>query len=113
MLIAIVLILLGLCLIQFGGKYYMASMCITAAFLMTCIMMCILYGIVLPHSTPMYIVWMSLFFCMGVGAGMAYGVYNWPKVGIVTVGLIVGSFFGSLIYTLFLSEFTGNSTLRL
>ena len=81
----------------------MVSMCITAAFLMTCIMMCVLYGLLMPSSTPQYMVWLSLVFCIGCGAGLAYGVYNWPKLGIVVIGIVVGAFVGSVIYTLFLS----------
>ena len=50
---------------------------------------------------------------MGVGAGFSYGVYNWPKLGLVSIGLVVGAFFGSVIYTIFLSEYTGNSELTL
>jgi hypothetical protein len=45
---------------------------------------------------------------MGVGAGLAYGVYNWPKVGIVCIGFAVGAFFGTIFYTVFLSEYTGH-----
>jgi hypothetical protein len=50
--IGVVFILLGLCLVQFGGKYYMVSMCIIAAFLMTSSLMCVMYGMLLPNETP-------------------------------------------------------------
>ena len=51
-IIAVALVIMGISLIQFGGKHYMVSMCIVGAFLMTCIMMSILYGALLPASTP-------------------------------------------------------------
>lgn len=112
-LIAIVMIVLGYLLLQYGGKYFMASMCIIATFGMTCIILCVLYGLLMPSSTPQYMVWMSVFFSMGAGAGLGYGVYNWPKAGIISIGLVVGAFIGSLIYTIFLSQYTGNQSLLL
>jgi len=91
----------------------MQSMCSIACFGMTCFTLCVLYGWILPSSTPQYIVWITMGFSLGVGAGLAYGVYNWPKAGIICIGLVVGSFIGSLIYIVFLSNYTGNMKLVL
>lgn len=104
---------LGSILIQFGGKYFVHSMCTLATFGMTCSTLCVLYGFVLPASTPQYIVWITVFFSMGVGAGLGYGVYNWPKAGIVTLGFVSGSFWGTMVYVIFLSAYTGNQKLVL
>ena len=54
---------------------------------------------------------MVMSFCIGGGAG--YGVYYWPKTGIVTIGVFIGSGVGSLIYILFFSKLTGNQKLAL
>ena len=51
-MVAFTLITLGALLIQFGGKYYMASMCTLAIFGKMCTLLCIMYGFILPNSTP-------------------------------------------------------------
>jgi len=102
-LIGAVLILLGGCLIQFGGKYDTASLCIIASFGNFIVVMLFLFGVVLPDLTPLYIVWICCLMSLMIGAGAGYGVYIQPKAGLVSVGLTLGTIFGSIIYIMFLS----------
>lgn len=104
--IGALLILMGALLIQFGGKYDTASLCTIASFGNTCIVMLFLYGFILPDITPMYVVWITLGMSLMIGAGAGYGVYHWPKAGVVSVGLTLGALFGSIVYILFFSTLT-------
>jgi len=33
--------------------------------------------------------------------GLGYGAYNWPKFGIIIIGMFSGAIMGTLIYTVF------------
>ena len=109
--LALIFITCGVLLLWAGGKHFVASMCLIAGMAATTIMLCVLFAFILPNSTPQYMVWCTVFFCMGIGAGMSYGVWHWPKAGIITIGTVVGIFWGTIFFTLFLSTYTGDATL--
>lgn len=111
-LVALALITLGALLVQFGGKYYMASMCTLAVFGKMCTLLCIMYGFILPNTTPQFIVTISMLLTFGAGLGLGYGVYNWPKAGIFIMGLYVGCFIGSLVFMMFLSEYSSQASIN-
>ena len=100
------LIVMGACLIQFGGKYDVASVCLVASFGKFVVIMLFLYGFVLPDITPHFMVWISVLMSMVIAAGAGFGVYLQPKAGVVSIGLVLGALFGSIFYIIFLSNMT-------
>lgn len=64
----------------------------------------LLFGIILPNSTPLNLVWIIVILSAGLGAGLGYGGYRWPKFGILTIALFSGCLFGSIVYSLLLSS---------
>lgn len=45
---------------------------------------------------------------IGIGAGAGYGVYVWPKAGVISIGITLGTITGFIVYVMFLSSITGN-----
>ena len=64
----------------------------------------VMFGFILPNSTPLTLVWIIIGMSAGIGAGLGIGGYRWPKFGIMTIGLFSGCLFGSIIYSLLFSE---------
>ena len=73
----------------------------------------VLHAVVLPSQTPQWMVWLTMIMAALIGLGAAVGVFIWPKGGVVSVGLVLGTIFGTLIYILFLSGMTGNPEIDL
>lgn len=108
--VAAALILFGAALLQFGSKHYFVSMAMISTFGMGSILMCLLFGFVMPHSTPHWMIWVCFGFCYGAGAGLGYGAYNWPKIGVFSIGSVVGGFIGTIIYIIFFSDIASPGT---
>lgn len=106
------LILFGASLLQFGGKHYFASMAMISTFGMGAILISLLFGFVMPNSTPHWMIWICVALCFGAGAGLGYGAYNWPKVGVFTIGGTVGGFIGTIIYIIFFSEIASPGSMK-
>ena len=104
-IICAVFLIVGGLLLSVGGKYYLATMATISTFGMTCFMLTLLYGLVLPTSTPQWLVWLSVVLCLAIGAGLGYAAYNWPKIGIFCIGSVVGAFVGTLLYAMFFSGY--------
>jgi hypothetical protein len=51
-MIGAILILMGVFLLQFGGKHYLTSIFMINTFGMMCLILCLLFGIVMPTVTP-------------------------------------------------------------
>jgi hypothetical protein len=110
-LVAAALILFGATLLQFGGKHYFASMALISTFGMGSILMTLLFGLVMPSSTPHWMIWICLVLCYGAGAGLGYGAYNWPKIGVFSIGSTVGGFIGTIIFIIFFSDIASPGTI--
>lgn len=104
-LIGALLIVVGSCLIQFGGKYYLASIVTINTFGMMFLVLFSLFGIVMPFSTPQFIVWICVFMSIFIGLGLGLGAYQWPKFGIISIGIFAGGLLGLLFYTVCFSNF--------
>lgn len=74
-IIGIFLLSLGVVLVEFGGKHYLASMFTISTFAMMVFLLTILFYFVLPTTTPQWLVWIVMFGCLGIGAGLGYGAY--------------------------------------
>jgi len=110
--VAAFLILFGATLLQFGGKFYFASMALISTFGMGCILMTLLFGFIMPGSTPLWMIWVCLALCFGAGAGLGYGAYNWPKIGVFSIGSTVGAFIGTIIYIMFFSDIVSPGSVK-
>jgi len=103
--IGAVLIVVGSGLIQFGGKHYLASIVTINTFGMMFLILFSLFGIVMPFSTPQFIVWVCVFMSLFIGLGLGIGAYQWPKFGIISIGMFAGGLLGLLFYTVCFSNF--------
>jgi hypothetical protein len=107
------MILIGILLIQFGAKYDVISL-VTIATLFTGFTVCMfINGLILPASSPQYIVWITIVMSFFIGLGAGYGVYAWPKAGVISIGASMGALLGTLIYVMFMSGMTGNAEVAL
>jgi hypothetical protein len=111
--IGLLLILIGGFLIGFGPIYNKVSLVTIATVSIGSIVLVLFHALLLPHSTPQWLVWITLLMALGIGAGAGYGVYAWPKAGVVSIGIALGTIFGALIYVMFMSNITGNVALEL
>lgn len=111
-LVSAFMILFGVGLLTFGSKHYLVSMALISTFGMGCFLLAFLFGAIMPSNTPIWMVWVSIILCFGTGAGLGYGAYNWPKVGVFMIGLTVGAFIGTIIYIIFFTEFDHAKTIK-
>ena len=95
----------GLVLLGFGGKYYMASISTMATLNTIIILTNLLFGAVMPSSTPQFMVWILILMTVGIATGTGYGAYFWPRAGIVTIFLFNGYLLGVTTYTVFFGHY--------
>ena len=112
-IIGIFLVLIGGLLLQFGPQYDKECLIMISTMSISTIVLVFLHALIMPSSTPQWMVWITLFMSIGIGAGAGYSVYAWPKSGIIYIGLTLGTIFGVLIYLIFMSNITGNLELEL
>ena len=65
-----------------------------------------MFGIVMPYSTPQFMVSLSILMSIFIGLGLGLGAYQWPKFGIVSIGMFAGALLGLLFYTVCFSNFS-------
>ena len=92
--LAVPFILLGVYLFAAGGRNPEATLAIFATVFPALALMWTLYIWVLPNQTPSWTVWIVGIVCFGLGSGMGYASGRWPIVGIVLLGLSLGTVFG-------------------
>jgi hypothetical protein len=97
---------MGIFLIHLGGKYYLTSIFVINSFGMMCLIMITLFAIVMPDSTPQFMVWACVIMSAVIGLGLGVGAYKWPKFGIVSIGLFAGSIIGVVFYVICFSSFS-------
>lgn len=99
------LIFIGFGLIQYGGKHYLASIVTINTVGMMFLILFTLFGNVMPFSTPQFMVWICVFMSICIGLGLGFGAYQWPKFGIISIGMFAGGLLGLLFYTICFSNF--------
>ena len=67
----------------------------------------------MPSWAPVWTVPVVGIVCLGMGLGMGYGAAKWPKIGVVIMGLSLGSLLGFLIFWAFLSSAVNTTTARI
>lgn len=112
-IVGTVLLLIGALLILLGPKRTTASLSLTAFFGMFCFVILFLHGFVMPFWTPEWMVWITIVMAVLIGVGAAVGVVIWPKGGVISVGIVLGTITGTLVYIMFFSDMTGNPALDL
>lgn len=70
--IGLLMISLGLFLMVLGGKYYRVTMFLAGQMSVCAFLMIILFLCVYPANSPYWVVWLSLFVTLGIGAGIGY-----------------------------------------
>ena len=103
-IIGLFLLGVGVTLVEFGGKHYLASMFTISTFAMMVFVLTLLFYFVLPTTSPQWLVWIVVFACLGIGAGLGYGAYQWPKLGVIVISIFTGCIFGTVFYTIFFSD---------
>ena len=66
------MILGGLWLMIFGGRFFKVTMFVTGQASVAAMILIILFSRVYPNIIPMYVVWLSLIVSIGIGAGIGY-----------------------------------------
>jgi hypothetical protein len=97
--------MIGMTLLVFGGKFYMASIATISAVFATVVMLTSMFAHILPGFTPSFLVWIFIVLCCGIGSGAAYGTYHWPRAGIVIISLCTGCILGMTIYSAFMGSY--------
>lgn len=107
-LIGAILMLLGVGLVQYGGKHFLASIVAINSLGMTFLVLFSMFGIVMPFSTPQFMVTICILMSLFIGLGLGFGAYQWPKFGIISIGFFAGSLLGLLFFTVCFSNFGGS-----
>jgi hypothetical protein len=105
------LISLGLFLMIFGGRYYKATMFIAAQFVITGLLMVLLFVAIMPSGTPEWSVWVSLLVALGIGSGVGFIAKRFSRIGVLFVGAILGSFVGMTLFNSFVYKISQENTL--
>ena len=104
-MIGVLLIVLGVGLIQFGGKHYLASIVTINTIGMMFLVLFSIFGAVMPFSTPQFMVGIYIFMSLFIGLGLGLGAYQWPKFGIISIGIFSGGLLGLAFFTVCFSNF--------
>ena len=67
------MITLGLFLMIFGGKYHKATMFLVGQVTVAAVVLIIMFALVYPTNSPMWVVWVTLIVSLLIGAGAGYG----------------------------------------
>lgn len=104
-IVTLVYFMVGMSLLVFGGKFYMAAISTISAVYAIVTMITLVFGNILPSFTPLFVVWIMILLAFGVGLGLAYGAYHWPRAGIVLITLCTGFVLGLMLYSAFMGSY--------
>ena len=102
--IAIPMLLLGGYLSFAAGQFPGVTLLIFTTLAVSLAQLFALYLFVFPSFFPVWTVPIVFGVTLGMGAGLGYGASKWPKIGIVVMGLSMGSLLGFLLYYLFMAS---------
>lgn len=92
------MIVLGLFLMLFGGRYYRSTMFIAAELAVAGVIMVLLFAAILPSGAPEWSVWLALLMSLGIGAGFGFAARKWSRIGVLFIGACVGAFMGMAVF---------------
>jgi len=107
--IGVPLIFIGVYLLSVGGRYPKTTLAIFTTLAASLTSVFVLFGAVFPANSPAWSVLVVGFVCFSMGGGLGFGAAKWPRIGIVSMGLSLGSLIGYTVYWLFLESHLANS----
>jgi hypothetical protein len=96
----ILMILMGIFLMIFGGRYYKATMFIAGQITVVAILMILMFVSVYPSNSPMWVVWLTLVVSVILGGGIGYATQRWARIGVLLIGAWIGGLLGGVLYSL-------------
>jgi Domain of unknown function (DUF4203) len=103
-MISLPLVILGLCLLIFGGRFPTTALFMMTIILVGTILMFAIYSF-LPPYTPHWSVFLVMFFAYGNGAALGIGATMSPRIGVTVCGAAFGYFFGLIIDFVLIQRF--------
>jgi len=102
--IGLPLMIIGGYLLGAGGRFPKVTLALFTTLAACLSSLFVLFAGVFPANAPAWSVLIVgiVTFCMG--AGLGYGAAKWPRIGIVVMGLSLGSLLGYSVYWLFLES---------
>lgn len=83
-----------------GGRFYKATMFLSGQMFTAALIMIVMFSSVYPASSPYWLVWLTLFVALGIGAGIGYATMTWARMGVLCMGAWIGGLIGGLLYTM-------------
>ena len=62
--------------------------------------MIVMFILVYPTNSPLWVVSLTLIVSMTIGAGVGYAAQKWARVGVLMIGTWIGGIFGTILYSL-------------
>lgn len=97
-LVAFPMIFLGAFLLAAGGRNPRATMFFIATVTVTTAITTTLWIYVLPSTSPEWTVSIVILIALFMGGGLGFGAAYWPRLGIFTIGTMLGALIGGCIY---------------
>ena len=103
------LLVIGMYLLSVGGRYPKTTLALFTTLAASLSSIFVLFAGVFPKNSPAWSVLVVGFVTFSMGGGLGYGAAKWPRIGIVSMGLSLGSLIGYTVYWLFLESHLANS----
>ena len=104
-LFGFVMLFVGGYYISVGGRFYKATMFMTATITFGLAFLLALFATVYPSYSPEWVAWITLIVGLSIGAGLGYAAQRWPFFGVLILGTILGGFLGSFIFAMGMYDF--------
>jgi hypothetical protein len=109
--IGLLMLAMGFLLLMCGGRNYKLVMFFAGQFSTSLFLTVVLFATVYPGASPYWVVWLTLFVTLGIGAGVGYAAQKWSRMGVLILGVSCGAIGGALLYTLIFYHFSSGNPL--
>ena len=103
-LFAVVMFGIGVFLLLWGGVYVKVTIFIFVFMTVVALIWILLYGLILPDSTPEWVGWIVLVASVAAGLFAAFYMMCWMKLGVFLLACWVGGCGGSMLYDAIVSH---------
>ena len=103
-LFAIAMFGIGVFLLLWGGKYVKVTVFIFVFLTVVALIWILLYGLILPDSTPDWVGWIVLVASIAAGLFAAFYMMCWMKLGVFLLACWMGGMGGSMLYDAIVSH---------
>jgi len=103
------IMIIGIYLLTVGGRYPKTTLALFTTMASSLTSIFVLFSAVFPANSPAWTVLIVGFVTFSMGGGLGFGAAKWPRIGIVCMGLSLGSLLGYCVYWLFLESHLANS----